>query len=333
MATEQTNLSLKGLIRGLDYQSDVNYLDAMVKRICTPEAEKEFFCFAGILSGRLRQAGKERTADTYATALSSFKRFCRGGELRLNDIDANLIVNYELWLRENGVCKNSSSFYMRNLRAIYNRAVDEELVVQHFPFKHVYTGIDKTMKRAVTLQVIRQIRDADLSDDPLMDYARNLFMFSFYTRGMSFIDMAYLRKNDLQHGMLNYCRRKTKQRLSIKWEYDMQQITDKYDTAGTPYLLPIIRNLEDDLQRQYRSAAHLVNNKLKKLGDMLGLPMPLTTYVARHTWASLALSMNVPVSTISEAMGHDSETTTRIYLAQLDTSLVDEANAAVLRLL
>ena len=138
---------------------------------------------------------------------------------------------------------NTISFYMRNLRAIYNRAVERELTVQRYPFKHVYTGVDKTVKRAVPLKVIRRIRDLDLTLSPVLDYARDLFMFSFYTRGMAFVDMAYLKKKDLQNGVLVYRRQKTGQQLFIKWEKPMQEIVGKYDTSATPYLLPIIRDM------------------------------------------------------------------------------------------
>ena len=333
MLTKQTNLNWRSRIEDLDYQSDARRVDAVVEQICSGDSAFGFFTFAQQLIGRLRRAGKQATADTYTTVINSFKRFYCQDELRFSQLDSLLAVEYEAWLKGRGVCKNTISFYMRNLRAIYNRAVDEQLVAQHSPFKHVYTGIDKTAKRAVSIQTIRQIREMELSAQPLMDYARDLFMFSFYTRGMSFIDMAFLRKSDLQHGMLSYCRQKTNQRLVVKWEQFMQEIVDKYATADNPYLLPIIRNAHGDTRRQYKSAAHLVNCKLKKLGEQLGLTVPLTTYVARHTWASLALSRNIPISTISEAMGHGSETTTRIYLAQLDTSAVDAANATVLSLL
>ena len=113
----------------------------------------------------------------------------------------------------------------------------------------------------------------------------------------------------------------------------MQEIIDKYDTGDTPYLLPIIKNMEVDVRRQYKNAAHLVNDKLRKLGEQLGLAIPLTTYVARHSWASIARSKNIPLPVISEAMGHDSEKTTHIYLASLDTSAVDKANKQILEAL
>ena len=143
--------------------------------------------------------------------------------------------------------------------------------------------------------------------------------------------MAFLKKKDLQNGILTYRRQKTGQQLFIKWEEPMRKIIDKYDTSKTPYLLPIIRNMDAEKRRQYKNAAHLINDKLKKLGGQLRLSIPLTSYVARHAWASIAKSKNIPLSTISEAMGHDSENTTRIYLASLDTSVVDKANSLILK--
>lgn len=287
--------------------------------------------FAWELVKQLRQIGKNRTAERYMTVLNSFRRFLGENDVLPEEVDSNLMVKYETFLKTRGICPNSSSYYMRGLRAIYNRAVEKELTVQRNPFKHVYTGIDKTVKRAVPLKIIRQIRDLDLALSPTVDFARDIFMFSFYTRGMSFIDIAFLKKKDLQNGILSYRRHKTNQQLFIKWEKPMQEIIDKYDTSKTLYLLPIIKNMNADERRQYKNAAHLVNDKLRKLGEQLELPVPLTSYVARHAWASIAKSKNIPVSTISEAMGHDSETTTRIYLASLDTSVVDKANSLILK--
>ena len=135
----------------------------------------------------------------------------------------------------------------------------------------------------------------------------------------------------MHNGILSYRRQKTNQQLFIKWEKPMQEIIDKYDTTGTPYLLPIIKDVGKDERRQYKNASHLVNCKLKKIGMQLGLTIPLTTYVARHGWASIAKSKNIPISTISEAMGHDSENTTRIYLASLNTSVIDNANSLIIK--
>lgn len=322
---------LKSIVSRLERAGHSYTSEDVVKIYLTPSQAGGFISFAWELVRQLRQIGKNRTAERYATVLNSFRRFLGENDVLLDEVDSNLMVRYESFLKARGICPNSSSYYMRGLRAVYNRAVEKELTVQRNPFKHVYTGIDKTVKRAVPLKIIRQLRELDLVLSSATDFARDIFLFSFYTRGMSFIDMAFLKKKDLQNGILTYRRHKTNQQLFIKWEKPMQEIIDKYDTSQTPYLLPIIKDTDTDEWRQYKNASHLVNDKLKKLGEQLGLPIPLTSYVARHAWASIAKSKNIPISTISEAMGHDSENTTRIYLASLDTSVVDKANSLILK--
>ena len=279
----------------------------------------------------LRHIGKTRTSETYTCTLNSFMRFRKETDISMDEIDADLMLAYEAWLKEQEVCMNTVSFYMRILRAVYNRAVEKEITPQRHPFRHVYTGIEKTLKRAVTLKTIKQVKQADLLMFPSLDYARDMFMLSFYTRGMSFVDMAYLKKTDLNNGILSYRRKKTRQQLFIRWEECMQEIIDKYPCIPTsPYLLPIIKNPGDNPRKQYRNAILSVNKNLKSLSKMMGLPTVLTTYVARHSWASIAKSKNIPMSVISEGMGHDSEMTTQIYLASLDTAVVDRANNLIL---
>ena len=308
--------------------------DDIVYALRDTPVEHSLYDFTIDLIVQLRQMGRQRTSETYRATLSSFMHFCEGREVLLAEIDSALMQQYESYLRKKGVIKNTISFYMRNLRAIYNRAVERNLTTQRYPFKSVYTGIDKTSKRALTLRVIKKIKALDLTHSPSHDFARDMFMFSFYTRGMSFIDMAYLRKSDLAKGILTYCRRKTGQKLTIKWEPCMQAIVDKYDTSSSPYLLPILTPYTSYNERkQYLYTAHKVNHSLKEIGASLRLSISLTTYVARHTWASVARSKNVPLSVISEGMGHDSEATTRIYLASLDTVAVDRANKMIIKLL
>ena len=294
--------------------------------------ENYLFSFMEVVISNLITLGKTRTSETYAATLSSFKRFRQNQDLALDELNSDVIIAYEAYLKHSGVSPNSSSFYMRNLRAVYNRAVEKGLTSQQFPFKHVYTGVDKTVKRAVPLKVIRQIKEMDFSMNPTFDFARDMFLMSFYTRGMSFVDMAYLRKKDLQNGVLSYRRRKTRQQLFIKWEKCMQEIVEKYEIPQSNYLLPIIKPFSDiDERKQYIYAVHNINRCLKIIGKELGLSVSLTLYVARHAWASIAKSKNVPLSVISEGMGHDSEATTRIYLASLDTVAIDKANSMILK--
>ena len=321
------------IIRQLDNRKAGYTADDIVISFQSNTEGQSLFNFMQGIIARLKQMGKIRTAENYSCTLKSFMQFRGDRDVLLSEIDSDLMQLYEAYLHGKGAVRNTSSFYMRILRAVYNRALEKELMEQRNPFRHVYTGVDKTVKRAVPLSAIKRMKNLDLSLQPNLEFARDMFLFSFYTRGMSFIDMAYLKKKDLQNGILSYRRQKTGQQLFVKWEKPMQEIVDKYDTNATPYLLPVIRDMHADARRQYKNAAHLVNDKLKKLGEQLGLDIPLTSYVARHGWASIAKDRNIPLAIISEAMGHDSEKTTRIYLASLDTSAVDKANSRILKAL
>lgn len=314
-------------------QSDRFVTDDIVVRFRGGRQEQSFNDYICQQIARLKRLGKIRTSETYMAALRSFSGFMNDKEVLFDLINADLIAEYEAYLKGRGNSPNTVSFYMRILKAVYNRAVEDGLTEQRYPFKSVYTGVEKTMKRALSLNDIRRIKGLDLSLKPNLDYACDMFLFCFYTRGMSFIDMAYLRKKDLLNGTLSYRRRKTGQQLFIKWEKCMQEIVDKYPINETEYLLPIITKHDEDYRKQYTNELHRVNHLLKKIGKLLDLPIPLTMYVGRHSWASIAKSRNVPVSVISEGMGHDSENTTQIYLASLDTTVVDKANKKILDLL
>ena len=234
---------------------------------------KSFFSYMKIAALELRRSGNLRTSETYTAAMNSFRKFLKGRDIMVDEIDSSIISSYESWLKDRGVCPNSTSFYMRNLRAAYNKAAAGGLTPQRQPFRNVYTGVDRTHKRAIPLETVRALRDMDLSGNPAGEFARDMFMLSFYTRGMAFVDMAFLRKTDL---------------------------------AGS------------------------VNRSLKSIGRRLGLDIPLTMYVARHSWASAARSRNIPLPVISEGMGHGSDRTTRIYLASLDNTVIDEANRTII---
>lgn len=305
--------------------------DILVKFNKQADGQSLFPFMQGIID-QLKRLNRIRTSETYAATLASFMKFRNGQDILLCEMDSDTIMLYEAWLKANSNCPNTTSFYMRILRAVYNRAVEKELTEQRHPFKHVYTGIDKTMKRAVPLKAIKRIKELGLTLKPHLDYARDMFLFSFYTRGMSFIDMAYLKKSDLKNGILTYRRRKTGQQLTIKWEKCMEEIVTKYeDRSATQYLLPIITSPFANERVQYMNALSRVNVALKEVARLVDLQIPLTMYCARHGWASVAKSKNIPLSVISEGMGHDSEETTRIYLASLDTSVVDKANSLILK--
>lgn len=293
--------------------------------------EYSLFNFMEGIIAKLKQNGKIRTAETYKSTLNSFKKFRQDEDIMLDCLSSEVMEAYEAWHHNRGVTPNTISFYNRILRAVYNRAVEEDVIEDRNPFRHVYTGVDKTVKRALPLDVIKKIRGMDLSLNPVLDFARDMFMMSFYLRGMSFIDMAYLKKSDLKNGYVTYRRHKTGQQLTIEWTNDMQFVLDKYPENKSDYLLPVIKTTGINERCAYRNIGYNINRGLKQISKMLSLNFHLTMYVARHSWASAAKAKGIPLSVISEGMGHDSEATTQIYLASLDTSAVDRANAVILK--
>lgn len=327
---EEDTERLRVAIRKLEQSG--NYTPGqIVAAYLASDSNSDFIAYARKEVDRTRRMGKVRTAEAYASSLNSFQRFWgEQGDMAFEDIDAALMTEYEAYLEQDGKCPNTVSFYMRNLRTLYNRAVEEGLTENRFPFRRVNTRVEKTVKRAVTAEIIARIKELELSLHPALEFTRDLFLLCFYLRGMSFVDLAFLKKKDLQNGVLVYRRRKTGQQLCIKWEPSMQEIVRKYTDPESPYMLPIIKESGKDERRQYLNASHLMNRKLKKIGRMIGCPVKLTFYVSRHGWASIAQSQHIPLPVISEALGHDSEDTTRIYLALLDTAVVDRANSKVI---
>lgn len=307
--------------------------DEVIGEFAFRQQQQSFFRFMESVIIKLRELGKQRTSETYTSALNSFRRFKNDEDVVLDGFDSDLMESYEAYLSGKGLIPNSISFHMRILRAVYNRAIEKGITEDKRPFRHVYTGVDKTTKRAVDIKTLKKIKDVDLTMSPKADYARDMFLLSFYFRGMSFVDMAYLRKSDVSNGQITYRRRKTGQRLSVKWTAEMQGVLDKYPRNETDYLLPIITSATATPHNQYRTTQFLINKWLKTVAERIGLKMPLTLYCSRHSWASIAKSKGIPVGVISDGLGHDSELTTQIYLSTLDTSAVDKANALILKLL
>jgi integrase len=147
---------------------------------------------------------------------------------------------------------------------------------------------------------------------------------------MAFVDLAFLKTSDLRGGVVTYRRRKTNQQIQVKWTSEMQQILKKYKTVNSKYLLPIIQSEGTDERRAYNNKSHAINYHLKKLGKLLNIGQQFTFYTSRHSWSTVARDRGVSISVISEGLGHESERTTRIYLASLDSSTIDRANRIVI---
>lgn len=299
-------------------------------RISSPAPSQSLFHFMDGLIFKMEQSGRISTANNYRSAKHSLQNFCNATDLPLSSLDRLMIEDYQVWLKRRGLMRNSISFYMRVLRAVYNRGVLQGLTTDRRPFVHVFTGVERTRKRAISFEDIKRLQALDLQADPPLEMARDIFLFLFCCRGMSFIDAAYIKKTDIRDGMLIYRRHKTGQQLQIRIVDKIGSLIKRLTIPDSPYLLPVITAAGINERRQYETGLRMINKSLKRIGEMIDLPIPLTTYVSRHSWANIAKSKGVRVGVISEALGHDCLKTTLIYLDSIGTDIIDLANDTVI---
>lgn len=337
---EEINERIKQLIKQIRKcievleKSDPNYsADDVIRAI--NDDRNNLVNYINLLSERLSMSGKKKTSENYKGLARRIKEFTGNDFTSIHDIDADFVETFEAWLLSRGVKRNTSSFYIRILRSVWNKAIDNGILPPTItdPFKHVYKGVDVTVKRAISIEDIKRIKSIKLKAFPKLDFARDMFMFSFYTRGMSFIDIVCLKKENIQNGVINYQRRKTGKQIIIKLEKDIDRIVKKYMSADSDYIFPIATCKADEYTKE-KTYLSYINKWLKELAVYCGIESNLTMYVARHSWASIAHNVaNVPISIISKGMGHSDEKVTRVYLASLGNKDIDKANEDVIKLI
>ena len=322
---------LKRIVKDLDNSGVTYSVGDIVKRFKSPECHVLVLDFMQNQIRLMRNANRLGTALNYEKTMKNFAEFLGGVNLPFSAMTEQLIADYNAFLVQRGMVRNSISFYMRIMRAVYNKAVRQKLVEQSHPFTEVYTGIDRTRKRAVSESVISQLYKLKLAEGTSLALARDIFIFSYCTRGMAFVDIAYLKKENIQNGVICYARRKTGQLLSVRIEPSIQRIIDRYSSALSPYVFPILTSTETKQSyEEYQVAINNHNRLLRRLSKMLPAGCKLTSYTSRHSWATAARNHNVPISVISAGMGHTSEQTTQIYLTMLENSVIDDANQGLI---
>lgn len=280
----------------------------------------------------LERVGRIGGCKTYKATLVSFRNFSGGTEHLPNEITPELIAQYHKWLDNHGLMENSIAFYMRHLRAVYRMMVADGLVRDVKPFAGIFTGVAKTRKRAISECELQLIKTVDLSGSEALSFARDMFMLSFYCMGMPFVDIVFLKKTDIITDRIVYNRKKTGQTISLRLVSKIRAILKRYQSKKeSPYVLPIITKPGENERRQYENALRYANLNLKKVAQLAGVDSNITTYTPRHTWASIAKMRQVKIQTISDALGHENESTTQIYLASLDNSHIDRANELVIK--
>ncbi len=279
---------------------------------------------------RKQSLGKFGTAAAYQSTRHSIALFTGSYNILLKELDHIFVREYADFLWHRGVGNNTVCFYMRNLKAIYNQAaIDGYSVAEESPFRYLHIGPCKTTKRALDRKALRRIYELNLEGKPHLELARDLFLFGFFTRGMPFVDILLLKKNNLRNGLIVYNRRKTDQRLQISLTPQLRHLIAKYEN-DTEFIFPILSGgSPKEMYQQYRRALERVNRNLKEVARLVEINTPLSMYVSRHSWASQAKALGAPIAVISESLGHTSEKTTQIYLKEFDQSVVDQVNALV----
>lgn len=281
---------------------------------------------------RKQELKKVGMAAAYKSTRSSLAKFIGCPDVRMSEVDLAFVRRYEDFLYSNGASGNTVSYYLRNLRSLYNQAVTDGYHPRgEYPFAKAQTRLAKTVKRALSRTDMQNLADLNLENEPELEFTRDLYLFSFYAQGMAFVDIVLLKKTDICNGVLTYSRHKSKQLIRIVVTPQMQGVIDKYNTENE-YLFPIISGEYASGYQKYRLALGRINRHLKKIAVVADIKVPLTTYTARHTWATLARDYGAPISMISAGLGHTSEEMTRVYLKDFDVSMLNQVNSIVTNL-
>jgi integrase len=298
-------------------------VECFFKRKSSKDNKHLFVKQAHLAIEKLSTSRSRSTCSNYETALKSFAAYA-GDELQVTDVCKQTIEGWALQLKQQGLRLNTMSCYMRSLRSII--AHSDMCLHADDLFKGVFTGNEHTRKRSISAEMLRRIRELKIPPSSPMALVHDVFMFSVYALGMPFVDVAFLQKQQIRNGYIDYQRHKTGQRIHIKVEPVMQRIINRHIRNDTPYVFPILRH---GTMLEYQKARGSYNHQLRKLGLLAGV-CNLTSYVARHSWASMAYQQNVDLSVISKALGHTSPNTTLIYIREIDDNRIDVANKKLL---
>ena len=286
----------------------------------------------------LQEEGRMGSAKAYKETGDAIFKFCPLKDLKFQDIDYHFLDNFESHLRSRGNIGGGIAVRMRQLRALYNDAISKNIVNEsYYPFKKYKVSKlkGKNLKRALTRDEIQKIYDFDTFEYPSLINSKNYFLFSYFTRGMNFVDMMNLTWDNISNDSLVYIRSKTKGRFSIKILQPVKGILNYYSKkpSTTNYVFPIL--LKEKLtpaQVQNRKSKSLkkLNKDLKQIADLVGIDKKITSYVARHSFATNLKQLGVSTDVISESMGHQNINITNAYLKEFDSNIINDANEKLL---
>ncbi len=289
----------------------------------------------------MTNSGRIGNAENYRTALNVIKRFSNGKDLHFEDINYKWLYDFEAFHYARGNSPVSLSVYLRSIRSLFNKAIKHNIVEEsYYPFgRNKYTiPSGPSRKRAISKEDIIKIENLELLEGSYLWHARNYFLFSFYTMGMNWCDMAHLKMRNIINGRIEYIRLKTKRKtakaFSIKINSKIQNILSYYtqNKSDENFIFPIIKRTNSPFIIREDTKNHLkrYNKNLKLIGNLCGIKEKLTSYVSRHSRATLAKKSGIEIGIISDALGHQDTVVTRTYLDSFGSEEIDNANNIVL---
>jgi integrase/recombinase XerD len=311
-------------------------LKELLNPVKKPKPVISFYDFTQELIVKLRSQKKNGNATVYCTAINRLVKYKSTKEIAFSDITYDLLISFNDALLEEGVKVNSISNYFRALRAIYNKGTKAKLTDRsNSPFYDFSIKLESTRKRAITKHNVQRLICCSYPESSAERDAINYFLISFYLIGMSFTDLAYLKQNNIQDGRLIFKRRKTHKWYNIKLFSQVTDIIYQYYPKGNTFLLPILPNdIEEDTltcKKIINQWIKTTNKYLKRIGKSLQIEMELTTYVSRHSWATIAKKLGYSNELIAEALGHSfGNRVTNIYLEDFDKEMVDKMHQKVI---
>ncbi len=302
-------------------------------RVTENPINDNFFFFWNELISEMVDAGRTGNARSHEDSFNAFKKFNRSTQLTFEEVNVTKLSKYESYLRSKGGTDGGISVRMRNIRKVFNSAIEREMVPSElYPFKKypISKFKSKSIKRALDMDEINQLISFDISEHPKLINSYNYFLFSFFTRGMNFADMMKLKWQDIDNEIISYKRSKTKGNFRIKILPPVKRILDHYRTlpSNTKYVFPILKSDDQSpvqLENAKKQTLKVYNQELKAIGKLCKIEKPLSSYVARHSFANCLKQQGVATDIISESLGHQNLAITQVYLKELDNSLLDEA--------
>ncbi|MBL7808654.1 MAG: site-specific integrase [Saprospiraceae bacterium] len=331
--------SIESRLLNLEITKQTFHREAIVKPV--PKSQKtvvDFFEYGQSWVERQKMSGKVGNARAYENTLNRLKTYLGRDYLKFTDINYDFLEDFQANLLNKGVKQNSISFYLRTIRTILNKAIKAKVLGREsYPFQDFSIKHESTAKRAVAKEVIRQIEAIELPIDTPIWHNRNYFLLSFYLIGISFVDLSFLKWSDINDGRVIYKRRKTGKIYNVKLTPKALKILRFYEErpTNTPFILPIIPqsslgNKEKELFYT-RQGYSICNKYLKKIAELCRIEEKVTTYVSRHSWATIARSLGYSKDLIAEALGHEyGNKVTGIYLDHYSNVVIDELNAKVI---